>query len=129
GSLIFTDPHKENLFELSNEFWGVKNGAVDIETGADDGENGAEDRETGANDGENGADNMHINVLERAELDRRCVQLKVQEDKMRLQRALLLKEHIDLIHKSLLASSEVGKEVKKHEGQICFLVWSCVCFA
>ncbi|MCI20957.1 mediator of RNA polymerase II transcription subunit, partial [Trifolium medium] len=66
GSLIFADRHEENLFELSNEFWG----------------------------GENGADNMRMNVLKRAELDRRCVQLKVQEEKLRLQRALLVEEHV-----------------------------------
>ncbi|PNX74927.1 hypothetical protein L195_g018680 [Trifolium pratense] len=113
GSLIFTDRHEENLFELSNEFWGVENGAVDGENGAEDGENGAEDGETGADDGENGADNMRMNVLKRAELDRRCVQLKVQEEKLRLQPALLLEEHVDLIYKSLLASSEVGKESKE----------------
>ncbi|CAJ2645207.1 unnamed protein product [Trifolium pratense] len=99
GSLVFIDTHKEKLFELSNELWGVENGAVD--------------REIGADEGEHGDDNMHMNLLKRAEMDRRCLELKVQEDKLRLQRSLLLKEHVDLIYKSLLESSEVDKESRE----------------
>ncbi|GAU35394.1 hypothetical protein TSUD_160450 [Trifolium subterraneum] len=83
-SLIFVDHHEENLFKLFNVFWGEGNRAEDGENGADDGENGA------AEDPLSFSNNMPMNVLKKAELDRRCLHLKVQEAKQRLQRTLLV---------------------------------------
>ncbi|GAU27902.1 hypothetical protein TSUD_159960 [Trifolium subterraneum] len=99
----------------------LKNRADEGENGTDVGESGAEDGENRTDDGKNGAaedpqsfsDNMRMNVLKKTELDIRCLQLKVQETKLRLQRTLLVEEQVDLIYKGLLASSEVREESKE----------------